>query len=148
MKNELRIGNLFHMISRGSGIAIPMKEVPFKVVELHAFDLRCVAHNINPATVEDWALVKYFDCSPIPLDEEWLVKFGFKKRSNIDDDLDSIYESEIGYCITIKNGRYNFQFPSLYAGEISIVSVHQLQNLYFALTEGNELLLLNAVAKV
>ena len=72
---------------------------------------------------------------PIPLTEEWLLKFGFKKDTE-------------GYTL----GRfeiYHFhQKPesdfitawgySLSTNEMSIKYVHQLQNLYFALT-GTEL---------
>lgn len=77
--------------------------------------------------------------SPIPLTEEWLVKFGFEKRNNawaIKNDA-KIYNSN-GFQFSIwKDLTYN-------TGEISppLEFVHQLQNLYFALT-GTELQLQN-----
>ena len=75
--------------------------------------------------------------TPIPLTEEWLLKFGFESKyksvnmqwsfggleleqiSDEDDDGNSIPQEEIFY--------YDWKFKVKY--------VHQLQNLYFALTE-------------
>ena len=79
-----------------------------------------------------WEAIK-----PIPLTEEWLLKFGF---------------SEIGGCNEkdFTNGDYNIFINSI--GEVNFLFfregdwyqkidyVHQLQNLYFALT-GSELTL-------
>lgn len=70
---------------------------------------------------------------PIPLTEEWLLKFGLIKVKNIDEDsiwmfndINFTYETE--RCLVILD-RYI----------ISVCKyVHQLQNLYFALT-GEEL---------
>ena len=71
---------------------------------------------------------------PIPLTEEWLLKFGFKYTDNdvwrdqwINDRL-HLYNSPIKKGWTIENIEPNFE----------IHYVHQLQNLYFALT-GQEL---------
>jgi hypothetical protein len=44
----------------------------------------------------------------------------------------------LGYVISQMVNGFYFQYPSLYSGEIKIKYVHQLQNLYFALT-GEEL---------
>lgn len=76
------------------------------------------------------------NCKPIPLTEEWLVKFGFEK------DFNGFYklfkESEVP--VLIKDGFWTcdgicFSVNCLY-------HVHQLQNLYFALT-GEELTIKN-----
>lgn len=81
---------------------------------------------INP----DWRRYNQFDefVEPIPLTEEWLLKFGFKKR----------YKA-------FAKGDFTFIENSGMAYKLSIVDnmpkyVHQLQNLYFALT-GEELTL-------
>ena len=63
----------------------------------------------------------FFYFEPIPLTEEWLLKFGFKKIGN-----------------RYGNGHkrkviLNKQFYHSIAGYIKYV--HQLQNLYFALTQ-------------
>ncbi len=75
------------------------------------------------------------DLSPIPLTEEWLLKFGFKK-SNV-------------YCFgnhkliieSLMGDRHSCRYrinpdESIWISELHYV--HQLQNLYFALT-GEEL---------
>lgn len=75
--------------------------------------------------------------SPIPLTEEWLLKFGFKKEKNLffppNDTPEYVYNdfniiNQEGYFATYNGG------PNLIS-EVEIKSVHQLQNLYFALTE-------------
>ena len=62
---------------------------------------------------------------PIPLTEEWLLKFGFEKR----------YET----CFQYKNFILNDKFIMMDIDiTIQLKYVHQLQNLYHALT-GEEL---------
>ena len=65
---------------------------------------------------------------PIPLTEGWLLKFGFEKKIGWDD---LIYH--------VKNNVDLYEFLSGYEYyDFHIKHVHQLQNLYFALT-GEEL---------
>lgn len=77
------------------------------------------------------------NCMPIPLTEEWLIKFGFElfkdKTYTIERDDKwktkfSIWHNEENkcFCIAVQNFLYGFEY------------VHTLQNLYFALT-GEEL---------
>ena len=85
---------------------------------------------------------------PIPLTEEWLLKFGFKKQKTIIsgnvysikinktnnwfsvheqseyDDPNSLSLKELKKWWSFNDNRY----------EVKIKSIHQLQNLYFALT--------------
>ena len=73
------------------------------------------------------------DCEPIPLTEEWLLKFGFKKTSTayymeILNDWTSLY-----FC----DGYFEISVSS-HACPIKIDCVHQLQNLFYCLT-GEEL---------
>jgi hypothetical protein len=119
--NELRIGNLV-MYSNNSII--------FTVSGLHEFGMDCF-DDIEETYIE------YDQFEGIPLTEEWLLKFGFNQ-----------YET-----VVIKTHNYikgNFKFNSAvlwvaeYKGihiESKILYVHQLQNLYFALT-GEELTIL------
>ncbi len=72
---------------------------------------------------------------PIPLTEEWLLKFGFDDIKEIDNTDFKEYRLFNNYSICI-------QFPCgaeahCYAGNypIAIEYIHQLQNLYFALTK-------------
>jgi hypothetical protein len=68
---------------------------------------------------------------PIPLTEEWLVKFGFKAIDTYDDN--HYYLESINLCL-------DRSFQPFGIGEYTLTFeyVHQLQNLYHALT-GEEL---------
>lgn len=70
--------------------------------------------------------------NPIPLTEEWVIKFGFAKfLSGIKGtDLKDEYEKDV---VRISHWLGSFHFKN-----IEIKYVHSLQNLYFALT-GQEL---------
>ena len=62
------------------------------------------------------------DVYPIPLTEEWLIKFGFERWN----DVYNFYHKLNG--VEIENG-------NIYVGHGNEIKyVHQLQNLYFALT--------------
>ena len=72
--------------------------------------------------------------NPIPLTEKILLKFGFEKQHN-EDDFD--YWFKKGFCDDILwEHSEGFCHSLNYGGDIKYV--HQLQNLYFALT-GEEL---------
>ena len=88
--------------------------------------------------------VPYKNIKPIPLTEEWLLKFGFKKyKYSLNFKIKankywSLGELKQGYLKIklIKTSKWrveNFGNKSVF-----LYSVHQLQNLYFALT-GEEL---------
>ena len=69
--------------------------------------------------------------SPIPLTQEWLLKFGFEVYEFNDK------ENQYGFkdrLIVIRDGLF-----CDYGSSVIIKHVHQLQNLYFALT-GTELI--------
>ena len=114
--NELRIGNLVN--SKNDGI-ISITNISEKSVAVND------AHCYNHIPVEF--------ISPIPLTEEWLLKLGFKKRKNrhlfhwenkiviseYKDEFENFFYPKTGYDIRFSN---------------EIKYVHQLQNLYFALT--------------
>jgi len=79
--------------------------------------------------------------SPIPLTEEWLARFGYRK---IEDKANVLH-----YKLTMSSGKFLCIKPDGYMWidgygddfidiDIAIKHVHQLQNLYFALT-GKEL---------
>jgi len=65
------------------------------------------------------------DFEPISLNEEWLLKFGFEKRDDVNFDINNK-----GFCIGIKNLKFSHHY---FKAEIK--HVHQLQNLYYALTQ-------------
>jgi len=113
-------------------------------MEIKATDLR-VGNILNYDTSEgdtvtaviDWQDIKWISedpkgfnlvHSPIPLTEEWLEKFGKYKVSGYP------YKFMIGF-IKIRNGIYFFKYYNL---EVDLPFVHNIQNLYHALS-GQEL---------
>jgi hypothetical protein len=76
---------------------------------------------------------------PIPLTEEWLLKFGFSKRESF-----SYSEWYMGINPVTRDWMFDitwiegYDYPFYRNGHFSIKYIHQLQNLYFALT-GTEL---------
>lgn len=72
---------------------------------------------------------------PIPLSEEWLLKFGFEKSSPY-----WIKASSGFYFGIFPDGNLMYLFSEELMTPIKCKHVHQLQNLYFALT-GQELTL-------
>ena len=135
---ELRIGNL---VDLGNRIA--------KVIKIA--HLACVVVDLEETqdTIEDYERTR-----PIPLTEEWLLKFGFKKYPNLRDtfrqeyydsfQLDIDEHTIISFSIPIGyNDNIRCNYDKLYRSEekkqsYRVKHIHQLQNLYFALT-GEEL---------
>ena len=68
---------------------------------------------------------------PLPLTEEWLLKFGFKFK----EEYKEFYLKNI--TLSVRKNFFEFDY---YGDIVNIKYVHQLQNLYFALT-GEELTL-------
>ena len=120
---ELRIGNLVNY-QLTDKLSDPKNWIEPMVVD--AEDLRVLS------------LREYDDYSPIPLTEEWLKRFPFKEICRSD--------YQVKYLIEAGRSFINISFRS--DGEICVFfnnimikhinSVHQLQNLYFAIT-GEEL---------
>lgn len=123
--NELRIGNLIQDIKYKS----PMRIVQFygnTMFELDSpymdyTDYRCDADLDN--------------YEPIPITEEWLIKFGFKRDSVMDGETRRLNNFNIG---KLTKGYFIEGGVSNDKTSINIEYVHQLQNLYFSLT-GEEL---------
>lgn len=126
MKNELRIGNL---VDLGNRIA--------KIIEI--YHLACVVVDLEETqdTIEDYERVK-----PIPLSEDWLYKFGFEQIDKSSNSYIVYADQNHDYYLQIDVRRNNANytildntFDDLRAfSMVDIIYVHQLQNLYFALT--------------
>lgn len=71
-------------------------------------------------------------CMPIPLTEEWLLKFGFDETIV---EGYPLYQSNKGFIVEYYVDESVFLILDF---EVRVKHVHQLQNLYFALT-GEEL---------
>ena len=129
--NELRIGNLF----QGDKFSIARYGMYSDgVTSITGYGIYLLSENDN-----------ILDLKPIPLTEEILLKCGFKFKkcgpcgqdqwANLD--IWSIPCSDTGNFITIRGSSRNSFI--LYPYGTYIHSLHQLQNLYFALT-GEELI--------
>lgn len=81
--------------------------------------------------------IRYEEIEPIPLTEEWLLKFGFEKKTFKSQPFGGIcnfikkYNNLIQIVIIFHYGVFHLENEIM---DSSIKSVHQLQNLYFALT--------------
>ena len=118
--NELRIGNLYD--NNGNYFVV------------------------TPSTIESVFESERVWCKPIKLTEEWLVKFGFKRIDHTysmnDGSMNYRYElngNDPHWCLYFNNRNFAFNESKLnYIHLFHNKYVHQLQNLYFALT-GEEL---------
>lgn len=121
-----------------------------KTTELRIGNMLYCRNTVDVAIVE---LIhkKHFDCrddygmftpngkyEPIPLTEEWLLKLGFEKDEY--NNQKAYYYTFNGFKLNVINGSLVIDNPNQLASakNIKIEHVHQLQNLYFALT-GEEL---------
>lgn len=112
--SELRIGN-YYMFADYNGIVY--RQV--KEIKHNQFGL-----------LSDYDEVNFEICRPIPITEEWLLKFGFEKEM-------SYYiskESNIEFYLSNGNLYCELHGETVF----NIIYVHQLQNLHFALI-GEEL---------
>ncbi len=125
---DLRIGNLVDVINRSQEVHLPFNiikkvgRIEFFNVDLYDYEKPFAAQPLN------WT-VDIADLSPIPLTEEWLVKFGFIK-----DFYGFVLDDKMSLSFSTKLSPFWQDSPL----SINIQYVHQLQNLYFALT-GSEL---------
>lgn len=128
--SELRIGNLVFdnegILSKINGFQAYGHSI--RCDELEGCELLIDLHP-QDGTIRKGFVTDINSCKPIPLTEEWLLKFGFDK-------IDFQF---------IKNGIKLFPIRDLYyRGNFPIKSdikyVHQLQNLHFALS-GKELII-------
>lgn len=108
---ELRIGNLIHVPSTGQSIPVT-----------------AINMDLGVWVNRSLGVLGFDQIEPIPLTEEWLLKFGFEKVEHT--------FWIIGLAVHNNTPR---EFYVLYEQNRTIItSVHQLQNLFFALC-GEEL---------
>lgn len=93
----------------------------------HSEDTDEVIHSVNKLDID---VNKIYNYKPIPLTEDWLIKFGFKGR------VDFKWKMNIGVQIIDNNIYFAFKDIGnvIFHSMIMVKHVHQLQNLYFALT--------------
>ena len=125
--NELRIGNYVKVLGETK-----------TVIGMNRLNQQFKPYTRIYIEFDGLVPMKEFHLSPIPLTEEWLLKFGFLYESPDEAYLDitdrislyiNLYDDKIKACLSTY---YDSEIP------IALMYVHQLQNLYFALT-GQEL---------
>ena len=133
---ELRIGNLVWHIGLGEA----------KVGELRK-DAIVLLNPKDDKGFKYEPMNNFHRIEPIPLTEEWLLKFGFNKEYQKGYIGIDVCNSDFVLTEPLKMGEwqtnYTFQFETGSVPKFKEIEyVHQLQNLYFALT-GEELILKN-----
>lgn len=133
---ELRIGNCFCPGSSGE-INIPQTSIMFKVGAINKFG---EVEVIDPERTHNLKF-RHNEVHPIPLTPSILEKSGFVKQNNAwnlpgeSEDSDSPFSLfDHNYC----KGELDLKLNVAYLPILSVKYLHQLQNLYFALT-GQEL---------
>lgn len=139
---ELRIGNYFHPTSFANGVKFQATGIVYRVGSVNKFGDVEVIEPTEPTKI-----FKAGEMAPITLTEEWLMALGFIDPSengwgyrlpvNSADEL-CWYKQDNGIRYQTKGSGFTRDFGIKY--------VHQLQNLYYALT-GEELRLKSALPK-
>jgi hypothetical protein len=127
---ELRIGNIVATAPVGGGIRIPNYKYPFVI---HAIGIECECYNIedNPATQAELPTFHITDLVGIPLTDEWLKKLGLNEVAGFWKwHRSAVYKHQDRWIYGILGEDNNSYY---HVSEIKYV--HQLQNLYFALTD-------------
>jgi hypothetical protein len=123
--NELRIGNLYHFADNDGVRYRKVSEIKH-----NEFGFEC-----------DYDGVNFGICRPVPLTEGWLLNFGFEYSKFYNNYFVKAgdYFNSISYDVEDCEWNYNNDKSDAACYYVtSIKYVHQLQNLYFALT-GEEL---------
>lgn len=120
---ELRIGNL---VEYKINDKFDDRKEWWEVSEIDADDI----HWLSKVDKEDE------NFRQIPLTEEWLLKFGFEKDGN-----DLILDNGLFLLVSYNDDEFVHLKSNHLETIVSIKYLHQLQNLYFALT-GIELLII------
>lgn len=127
--NELRIGNYLNYQG--------------KIIKVEGIHNRTIYH--SDRQFDQVGVEKYITFEPIPLTEEWLLRFGFEKEHvTVNDIIINIYrlgDYEISIYLQGNETQKGYYLPHSLQSRAYIKYVHQIQNLYFSLTN-NELKLI------
>ena len=140
--NELRIGNLIQIeLELGEREIAKVEELTLETGESNNqyYFLETNLLSNNSKWVDP---IDFFE--PIPLTEEWLLKFGFEEQEH--DFVSRYFGNDERIFLNKDNSHFNIFYKQDNTDEtievillsIQLKNVHQLQNLYFALT-GEEL---------
>jgi len=137
--NELRIGNI---VSYNSDMVIG-KHVKVGSIEntTRSTGVRVYNGISSPRGLHLTGIIPFSDIEPIPLTEEILLKCGFEKIDDMvyypDKKIRSLYINTLILRINTCSNLFEFHFQhrvsSMYEN-VEVKSLHQLQNLFHALT--------------
>jgi hypothetical protein len=135
--NELRIGNY---------VNVPNSEqCPFRIDDFECLTYEFIKVGqkqiINGKEVHPFTWYGK-DLQPIPLTEEWLIKFGFSREVKVGSEMgtDGVEFRVYHFDVLTFNTNHGWWYKVQRINDTPLEYVHQLQNLYFALT-GEELTL-------
>lgn len=122
--NELRIGSL---LLDGNGLLIKVESIMYKG-----------RLNVTIPSRKDIPLasINLKHCKPIPLTEEILLKCGFKKDVDgglVKNDVAVFLDKRFKTNLYLQTNESSLKF-TWFGYECNVKHLHQLQNLYFALT--------------
>lgn len=133
--NELRISNLVNFVNRTNPLKRPLQTL-LVIQEISQIHVKTSPFGTSLHQVLRYDEFNIKDIEPIPLTEEWVKKFLFVKDEEYDSTFNLPLSAFNGFTTITIDVRAEILLLDLM--EIKIKYVHQLQNLYFALT-GNEL---------
>lgn len=138
--SELRIGNLVEILTTTRDTMIPLPTGKYGEINNIRQDKVQIKY-IFETNPEKHVLFNrsHNTIRPIPLTEEWLVKFGWNYyiHESVYKKWGKVKANDYVYRYTIIQSDKGFVHPTSDGG-VKLNYVHQLQNLYFALT-GEEL---------
>ena len=119
---ELRIGNLIKapILINGKTVIQEVVSIGVKYAQLK---------NLPDGFAEH---IKYDEIEPIPLTEEWLLKMGFEK---VADNCWMISNDGVATYIDLFHGAFQYYLDYEMDASVILNSVHELQNLIYALTK-------------
>lgn len=139
---ELRIGNYVAYTPIINRIRFPVNanymNDKFFIHTLEFSETEVCWYDKNPATEKELPKFKYYDISPIPITKEWLERLGFETDSYRQEFKKGVLNLDCEY--TDRGEWMVFTTKREYVNDVKYI--HQLQNLYYALT-GEELALIN-----
>lgn len=134
--NELRLGNRLLWNRKEQGL-------PSQEVEVYnIYRSRCRVYTFMAEL--DEVQLYYSEMDPMPITSDWLLKNGFQWKWEAKDwsQFDKNPANHIPFVIRFEKATKKFMVrnedPNVFMATVELTSIHQLQNIYFALT-GEEL---------
>jgi hypothetical protein len=127
--SELRIGNYVDVVNRSNEVHLPFNTIR-KVGGIELFKVSLHEHD-KPFIIQSghWE-VDLKDLCPIPITEDWLLRFEFKREK-----LGGFKKSPISIKLNEDSSfKGNIWIHVEWMSSLQVRYIHELQNLYFSLT--------------